>query len=171
MQFQLMAQTILLHGPKSPLRACICNHIKCKNNFEWPIASLAHLKSLWQKGIDTSLTRNYFKCYEEKAHHAKTGSPGLRSSPLQTSRCQHWARKSASRHNSSWWCWMKSMMSFEKSQQRFWHLFCWESSRPLIRPPYLDNQFRYKFNQRVLCTAHTASSRWNRHKCSCRRMA
>jgi hypothetical protein len=59
---QRKVQPILLHVLENPPLACTCNHFRYVHG-QTAISRGAYLKSLWQKGMDTSLTRNYLKCY------------------------------------------------------------------------------------------------------------
>jgi hypothetical protein len=93
------------------------------------------------KGDRQKFDEKLIQMWRERQSYRSTSEwPVLRSSPWQTSQCLRLDRTSVSRHNSSCgscdvtirvWMWI-------------WNLFCWESSKPLIRPPYLQKMLVMK---------------------------
>ena len=139
-QHQLMAQTILQHGPENPLQAYTCNEFIC-GYIQRAHRDVHTLEKLVAKGDGQKFDEKLVQMWRKRQCYRSTSEwPVLRSSPWQTSQCLRLDRTSVSRHNSS----CGSCDVTIRVWKWIWNLFCWESSKPLIRPPYLQKMLVMK---------------------------
>lgn len=103
---------------------------------DWRVLGFMHLNSLWQYGMDTSLRRNCCMCYMFRKHPRPAlyldyaHRQNKLCSPCIGIVCRCRVIVVPAEQN-------QSCTDLKGARLSSRHLFCWDSSKPLILPPYL----------------------------------